>query len=160
MKAHGVRSAQRARSLRKALDHLNLAIDVLQETFPDPHDSESLTEPLAQQYIRLFDLLGKCETELARSVFQDTLNEGTEVFVRDMNRWTKYETCPICKRPFVKVDYGHAAIVGKESDQSRCRAFWHCPDCGDSVVAIDRDTMPTKYGWRSRGTGGNHENTR
>ena len=45
-----------------------------------------------------------------------------------------YEFCPECNYPYhVKVEHGQNAESGSNMH------YWHCPDCGDSMVFVAYD---------------------
>jgi len=105
--------------------------------------------PVHAEPIHISDLMGLRQTLTGRLARQEPelicqINKGpeprAEVFVRDGP--TVYETCPVCKEPLVKAEYGHMAEVGGPDYLDRCRAYWHCPDCGDSIVIVDCVRVP------------------
>lgn len=51
-----------------------------------------------------------------------------------------YETCPVCQEPDVQVEHGRRILYrnGARYDAGP-QHYWHCPECGDSMVIVGHD---------------------
>ena len=58
------------------------------------------------------------------------------------------ETCPGCDLPSVEVEEGYKAIyhmaTGGITDTDTPQRYWHCDNCGDSIVTYSLEEEPTR----------------